>query len=769
MYFHKITHPYNFIPWQNDDQQKALRIRDLGENVFHLTIADSSRWSGEQFESLVQESELNFTGNSDCSVLLEDTGAFTVRGENESILSTYAPFPFGVLMDSWVWCFALTETMKFYGMGEKNIGFEKSGLRTKFWNADVWADFSTEEINNGVTDPMYASFPVLIIRREASWIALIVPTASPVYMDTGARQVIEGVADSGAGEQFFYLGASGSSPELYAAVAHDPLVLAAKVQRLCTTVPRPPLWSLGYHQSRWGYSTCDHLFALDEKFREHKIPCDGLWIDIDYMEGYRVFSLNREDFPDLGKNLTKLKEQGRRVVPILDPGVKADHAFPPCKEGLEKGIFCKTAEGKPYVGFVWPGASYFPDFSKQEGIRWWAERSAALATEGFDGFWIDMNDPSTGSMEPEVMLFRDGRLPHAAYHNGYGLGMAQATYEGLSAANPGRRPFLLTRSAAIGSSRYGALWTGDNVSNYHHLRKGIEMVLSLSISGMPFVGSDVGGFGGDAEKKNYIDWFKASYLLPFMRNHSADGTRVQEPWTFDEEVLRIVKTCIRARYSLLPYLYQQFIRQELEGMPIIRPMIFQFPEDERFINEAEEFMIGDDILQAPNLYEESHEGKRTLLIPEGRWVDLYDGTWLTGPSLHEVQETPDSLHLFIRSGAVIPFIADAEIGDSTEDISNSRICFLIASDPECRSGTISRFIFDDGISYRYRDGEEEVITVEVASTESGLEISCSERERLFYIIGEMSTVAVNGNLIKTVPCRLPISGMKGTNTTVVDQ
>ncbi len=768
MYFNKINHPFNFIGWEADQLSSSIDVADLGDNIFHVTVADSNRWGAVVPPSLIDETSVLGKEASDATLSVDAQGALSFDLSGVPLLVPHNALPFGVLKDKWVWCFKSEESLSFYGMGEKNVGLEKSGLRTKFWNTDVWADFATDDINNGFTDPMYASFPILIIRKKDHWFALIVPTASPVFMDTGARQVIEGVADTGSDDQYFYIGAEESSPELYLIADEDPLLLAAKIQRLCGVTPRPPLWALGYHQSRWGYSTCDHLHSLDASFKEHDIPCDGLWFDIDYMDGYRVFSLSDQVSPHLKEHLKRLKDHGRRVVPILDPGVKADHDFGPCRDGLEQDIFCKNPEGNPFVGFVWPGASYFPDFSLQKGREWWSSYTKELAEYGFEGFWIDMNDPSTGSVELEDMLFSDGSISHQAYHNAYGLGMAEATYDGVKASNPKLRPFTLTRSGTIGSSRYGAMWTGDNISNYHHLRKGLEMVLSLSISGMPFVGSDVGGFGGDASKKNYIDWFKTTYLLPFMRNHSADGTREQEPWTFDDETLQVVKRCLKTRYALIPYLYQQFITEESDGYPVVRPMIFQYPEDDRFVDNAQQFMIGGDLMQAPNLWEESFDTEHTALIPEGSWLDLSDGSWVTGPAEIKIEETSDALHLFMKEGAILPLTSHSESCSSTEDIDLSQVNFLLVLDPEkkeMRSQSLT-YIYDDGKTFEYKEGKQDQIRLTYIIEEGTLDITLEENKtsRVLYYTGNVDVIKVNGKGYLPEQGILPIDGM---NTSVM--
>lgn len=760
MYFNKIPHPYNFVPWTEDARKEcSLKLIDHGEDIFQVLLKDERRGEGNSCTSLIDATAINASAPSTQKVSLGKNGALWIEDDTAPVLSPHAELPFGVQNESWLWSFTIDPQMRFYGMGEKNIGFEKSGKRSRFWNTDVWADFADDQIANGITDPMYASFPVLIIKQPDLWIALILPTSAPVFMDTGARQVIEGVADSEGEQRFFYLGASGSSPEMYVLIDADPLELTGKIQRICGTVPRPPLWALGYHQSRWGYTSSEQLVSLDQRFCEHGIPCDGLWLDIDYMCDYRVFTIDESRFPDLDEVILQLSENGRRIVPILDPGVKVDRTYGICREGLENGFFCRTTEDRPFVGFVWPGASYFPDFQRQEVRSWWAAHSAELSSRGFPGFWIDMNDPSTGSVDPSGMLFDAGNLPHELYHNAYALGMAEATWNGLKTSSGHERPFVLSRSGTIGSSRYTALWTGDNISNYHHLEGGIQMILSLSISGMPFVGADVGGFGHDAWKENYIDWFKASYLLPVMRNHSADGTRPQEPWTFDEETLKITRGCIQARYRLLPYLYQQFIRLEKSGVPIIRPMIFQYPQDSRFEQEAAQFMIGEDLLQAPNLRAEGHGRAHEVIIPEGRWVDLYDGHMFTGPCETTVSESAEQLHLFARGAAVIPLTSPEVSLQSTADIDLSDVLFLIILDGQQDQEVHYSYLYDDGISDEYRQKGEESIELSITESDGKLRIRSNKPEIRIALLGQVESVTINDTVGKLSTEELPIPGM----------
>ncbi len=766
MYFQKIDHPYNFVPLPAGDRQKTYTVEDLGSDIFHVTVR-SPRW--DTHASLVDAKDPTGDASRYSAFFDEEGGVTILDPKGKKVLTPYDGLPFGVQRKKWLWCFSLDSTMRFYGMGEKNIGFEKSGIRTKFWNTDIWADFSDYDIAYGQTDPMYLSAATLLIHIGTFWLGVIVPSPYPVFMDTGARQVIEGVSETEQDHKFFYLGAAGSAPELYLFPGNDPLQIVGAMQQTAGVTPRPPLWSLGYHQSRWGYASIKDIHSLDKHFTEYDIPCDGLWLDIDYMDGYRIFSIKEDSFKDLKLQLAELKRRGRRVVPILDPGIKVDHDYPSCREGLQEDIFCKTGEGTPFVGFVWPGASYFPDFSLARARAWWAKKTARLAENGFDGFWIDMNDPSTGSSELENMLFSGGRASHESYHNAYGRGMMQATYEGLTACRPNLRPFVLSRSGCIGSSRYGAVWTGDNLSNYHHLRKNVEMILSLSLSGIPFAGSDIGGFGGNAEEQNFIDWYKCCYLFPFMRNHSADGTRNQEPWAFGPEVLAIVRTCISARYTLLPYLYQLFIEEERTGHPIIRPMLLHYPEDERFSKNAEQFMIGGSLLQAPNLWGAAEEkGIREVLIPEGAWVDLYDGAWTFGKETMTIDTSGDRLHLFMRAGAIIPLTFEPVTGGSTESIDLSASTMLIAPDVHSGKERSSSFLYhmDDGKSFAYLAGDEDEVAISYTVVNDTIAIDLKTIKQKtgrtyrfrFAILGDVQHVVVQGTAIKTSLEGIPVPG-----------
>ncbi|MCK5157056.1 MAG: hypothetical protein KAQ69_11545, partial [Spirochaetales bacterium] len=592
---------------------------------------------------------------------------------------------------------------------------------------DVWGDFSDDDGLFGITDPMYISIPYMLIYiNPNTWVGMLVHNPYPVFMDTGARQVIEGVKDSGQDESYFYAGSTDGIPDLYLIAGESPADVTRKLQKMCGRVPRPPLWALGYHQSRWGYGSAGDLEHLEEKLSELAIPCDGLWLDIDYMDEYRIFTFDENKLPDPAETFMAITDSsGRKIVPILDPGIKMEKDYTICREGTEDGMFCLTSECKPYVGFVWPGASHFPDFSLDKVKSWWAEKTGELVKLGVSGFWIDMNDPSTGSSELGEMRFSDGALSHESYHNQYANGMAQSVRKGLVDAEPGRRPFVLTRSGFIGINKYAAVWTGDNHSNYHHLRMAVEMELSLSLSGVPFAGSDIGGFGCDAEPENFIDWFKACFLFPFFRNHSADGTANQEPWAFGESVLETTREYIRARYAFRPYIYNLFIELERTGTPIIRPLLYEFSG---YFEQSSQFMVGDAVMQAPKL--EAGVAERVVSIPPGYWYDPYSGNWIAGSLDSETKvETGISgkgTPIYFREGSFVPLSRCADIGDPLTQID----LFVCAGGSSESSGT-GYYECDEGEGFDYIDGSVTIVEMTYHISGGALSVSINSRNTAY--------------------------------------
>jgi len=740
MYYHKIDHPKNFRVAALQQSEFNTSVDTFDTDTFRITVRNP-RWS-ENFSDMlgiVQATPIETV----CSYELrfEDRSMKIRNTENKStVLKGHEDLLFGVCKEKWLFCFELQDGDRFYGMGEKNIGFEKHAVRTKFWNTDVWADFAWSDIDHGSTDPMYASFPVLLLKRNDIWIGFMIPTSSVVFMDTGARQMIEGAKQATESVPFFYLGAQSGSPDMIISVASTAKDIVSRFTKLLGLPPVPPLWALGHHQSRWGYATVADAAEIDKQLLAHGIPCDAIWFDIDYLQEYRIFT--RSETPSMPQS-----PRQRKLVAILDPGIKAD-GYPIDKELLENNLACLNSEHLPYIGFVWPGASHFPDFYKPEATRWWKEKTAELAKTGFDAFWVDMNDPSTGSMELDEMCFDDGKIKHHDLHNWYALGMAKATWDGLKQAHPDKRPFLLSRSGMLGSHRYGALWTGDSISNYHHLAKNIEMILSMSLSTMAFVGSDIGGFGSDCSDELIVDWYRACLMVPLMRNHSADGTRRQEPWAFSTPVMNSIKQVIRMRYALLPYLYSLFHNLSTTGEPIWRPMIYE-SNDPVFEHETGQFFIGDALLQIVKL--KSGETKRELVLPEGLFLSLTDGTQIRSRTTIDFSKTP--IPLFVREGSFIPIaLVEDRLIATTADIDLSKPIMLYY--PGSAKHAAYTYWYDDKDGYE----KERSINIVADQKDNDLHIKVSTPCTLA-IAGKIDgNIMINNKEVQAVKKRLPLEG-----------
>ena len=730
-HFNKHFHPVNFVfAYRCDgktlaaaDDGYTLHIASTSDDLFHIearnerrrprdvrcetpVLADTSPWRG----GTAVGSRAALTISADAGMTLTaDGGDVLLRSE----LSQW----FGVSGPAWLFQFRRTDDMRFFGLGEKHTPFERSGRAFRFWNVDVWADQPMADVTHGDYDPDYLSVPYLIIQQGETFIGLLMDNPWPGVIATHQeKQAAQGLGIDLDYPPSIVMGAENGIPSLYCIYGPTLAELTRKLQRLIGTTPLPPLWALGYHQSRWGYRGREDLEGLADKFEEHEFPADGLWLDIDYMDGFRVFTFDPGSLPDPAGTVAALKDRGFRIVPILDPGVKRDPGYAVYDSGRDRGVFCRNPAGTDFMGIVWPGWTVFPDFSLAETRKWWAGHAKRFFETGFDGAWIDMNDPSTGPVDPMDMRFEEGKTEHAAFHNQYALLMARATRRGLEDARPDQRSFLLSRSGCTGSQKYAAHWTGDNFSNYHHLRRSIGKSLNLAMSGFPFNGPDVGGFGGHCTEKLLIDWVKAAFLFPFFRNHTMRGSRDQEPWAFSPRALEIVRRFVRLRYRLLPYLYNLFIRQEETGEAILRPLCYDFPDEAASLSEIDDqFMIGPWIMQAPFLDEEGEE--REVALPKGRWFRADAGEWIDGGGRITVRRRTETTPLFFREGALIPF-QPGEIKDNRKDL--GRIGLLCCIPPEYQNESRCRYSADDGLGLDYQKGGRTTIELTVRFQKSGL-------------------------------------------------
>lgn len=747
MLFHKTPYAANFrypdrfkdgkIEIGNTTLRAAVQAYE-GE-IYHIQVVSGEHWNEDRnLVPLLPPAEIEGGG------YLSVGGKFELilrDAKGKILLETIEGMGFGVCGKQSIFTFAYDKKMRFYGMGEKTFGrMELSHIRSRFWNVDALGDHPGQVWGEHSADPYYVSVPYLIVRQGKTYLGLLLHNPYETWVDTGTDPSFFGTEDQ---NRKIVLGAEDGMPSLWIIVGPSLAELTRKLQKLVGVTPRPPLWALGYHQCRWEYKGEQHLLNLDQHMTKHQIPNDGLWLDIDYMEGYRVFTYSKDAFPKgVPGTLKKLQASDRKVVPIIDPGVKLEKGFPMYEEGLKEGHFCLTPEGQPFVGFVWPGETVFPDFSKASVREWWAGYCKKFREEGFAGAWVDMNDPSTGAVDPYAMLFHDGQWSHGAFRNQYALGMQMATRDGFLKARPNERPFVLSRSGYTGTSRFAAIWTGDNVSNRFYLKGSITCSVSLGLSGIPFNGPDVGGFMNDTTEELMVDWVKSGFLFPFFRNHSGGSHRRQEPWTFSKRGLGIITHYTQLRYKLLPYLYQLFVAQERDGDPILRPAQYHFPGGEL---ADDMFMVGPSILQAP-----CNDGtrKREVKLPGKDWFDARWGKWVNGNLL--VECGPIDTPLYFADKSIIPSLPGVRT-DNRKDLRDVEFhIFLKEGQAE------AHYTFDDGQSFDYQAGKESVLEVRAVLQGGTLKVDTrvlnegfgNLKSTKFYFYGDAKGIHLNGDVVK---------------------
>jgi len=732
MHFHKYPHPSNFefpgkITANHNFKTRQgtyhLTVRATADDIYHLQI------TGKGWEKNESQAGLRFPRASKEHAGKQTELHFSPQGglrlktkDGQLLLSSLPKRFFGQQGQGSIFEFVRTPHDQFYGLGEKWSGLEHSNKTVKFWNTDIWSDFNPESFINGkpAPDPTYVSIPYLIVKRGNTYLGLLLDNPYATYISTRFTSSIAGQMETESRNGAIYLAAEKGQPNLYIIYGPSLAELTRKLQKLIGTTPLPPAWALGYHQCRWGYKSEADLLNLDRNFRKHAIPVDGLWLDIDYMDGYRVFTFADKHFPNPRRAAAKLKKLGRKIIPILDPGVKFEKGCRVYDSGHRVRAFCQNQQGGEYVGLVWPGETVFPDFSLKSTRDWWAGEVRDFASLGIHGAWLDMNDPSTGPSDNVDMLFDHGQKNHDSYHNQYALGMAMASRQGFLEAHPGERPFMLCRSGSTGINRYTAIWTGDNYSNYHHLKNSIATTLNLALSGVPFNGPDAGGFGGDTFPELIRDWYKAGFLFPVLRNHSIINSRQQEPWAFDRKTLDVLRHYIRLRYRFRPYLYQLFAEHERTGEAILRPLFYDFKDSPKlplgFIDD--QFLVGPHILQAP--FVEPNQKSRHVVLPgKNNWYDVSEGRWTKGDQKITVAAKPLATPLYIRDGAILPLARLAE-GDHAFNGKLVDFHIYLSGDGTART----RYVFDDGHSFAYqKEGKRSEVEIIAQRTGASLAIT----------------------------------------------
>ncbi|CAE5968902.1 unnamed protein product [Arabidopsis arenosa] len=504
--------------------------------------------------------------------------------------------------------FEFSPGTSFYGTGEVSGQLERTGKRVFTWNTDAWG------YGSGTTS-LYQSHPwVLVVLPTGETLGVLADTTRKCEIDLRNEGIIRIISPT-------------SYPIITFGPFSSPTAVLESLSHAIGTVFMPPKWALGYHQCRWSYMSDKRVAEIAQTFRDKKIPSDVIWMDIDYMDGFRCFTFDKERFPDPNALAKDLHNNGFKAIWMLDPGIKQEEGYV-YDSGSKNDVWISRADGKPFIGEVWPGPCVFPDYTNSKTRSWWANLVKEFVSNGVDGIWNDMNEPAvfkvvTKTM-PENNIHRGdddlgGVQNHSHYHNVYGMLMARSTYEGMELADKNKRPFVLTRAGFIGSQRYAATWTGDNLSNWEHLHMSISMVLQLGLSGQPLSGPDIGGFAGNATPRLFGRWMGVGAMFPFCRGHSEAGTDDHEPWSFGEECEEVCRAALKRRYQLLPHFYTLFYIAHTTGAPVAAPIFFADPKDSRLRTVENGFLLGPLLIYASTL---SSQGSHELqhILPRGIWL-----------------------------------------------------------------------------------------------------------------------------------------------------
>lgn len=643
-----------------------------------------------------------------------------------SLPAESGPIPF-LTPDGNGWQLTLSEQAAVYGLGEMPRGINKRGWHYIANNTDE-SRHSEDKLS------FYGAHNFLLVRDGSTCFGLFVDFPGKVYYDIGYSR-----------HDLLSFHTETPDYDLYLLSGGNENAICREFRTLIGRSYIPPRWAFGLAQSRWGYKTEEDVREVARQYKEHDLPLDMICMDIEYMQDYADFTVNKERFPDLTKLSADLKAQGIRLVPIIDAGVRVDPNDSTCTEGLEKGYFCKKADGTPFVAAVWPGKAYFADFLRPEVREWFGHKYKALTDCGIEGFWNDMNEPSLfysperlraflddmaalrekDNIEQEEFFPRvvggamglmnspadyasfyheaDGRkIRHDQVHNLYGGSMTRAAGEAFADLRPGQRTLLYSRSSFIGSHRYGGIWLGDNNSSWAQLLANIQMMPSVQMCGFLYSGADLCGFSSDTTPDLALRWLEFGLLTPLMRNHSAVGTRMQEYYRFPE-VLPAVRNMIRLRYALLPYLYSEFMKAALENTSYFRPLAFDYPDDPDAREVEDQLLLGEGLMVAPVYVQNAHG--RHVYLPEPmkllrlRAVDDYDEEILPAGH-HYIRCALDEMLLFIRPGHIIPVAQPANNTAELDDASLTLWSFL----PNGESAEY-RMYRDDGVTTEYERKE----------------------------------------------------------------
>jgi alpha-glucosidase len=623
---------------------------------------------------------------------------------------------------------SIQKNERFIGLGEKTGGLDRRGQSYVNWNTDYFG-YPVD------ADPLYLSTPF--------YMGVLENRVYGIFFDNSHKSTFNFGCSN---ERFSYFQAEDGEMNYYVFAGASVAKILDRYTWLTGRIELPPKWSLGFQQCRYSYYPYPEVLNAARTFREKHIPADVLYLDIHYMDAYKVFTWHPERFPDPKGLLAQLKEMGFNVVVILDPGVKREQGYQAYDQGKEKNLFVQYPDGTEYNGQVWPGWSAFPDFTNEQAREWWGELMKGLTDVGLEGFWNDMNEPAAwGQHLPDLIEFDyEGEgATHKKARNVYGMQMAKSTVEGAKKHLNGRRPFVLTRAGFCGVQRYAAVWTGDNVSTDEHMLAGVRLINSMGLTGVSFAGYDVGGFAGEASPDLFARWISLGAFSPFFRSHSMVNSRDSEPWSFGEEVEDISRNYIRLRYRLMPYIYSCFHQSAVNGMPVARSLAIDYTFDKKIYEGPydNQYLFGPSILVIPA---DSVSRFHKAYFPEGNWVNIYTDEISNGGREAVLEYGKETLPVFVKAGSILL------MQNAVESLLKEKSSDLLEVHVYPGSDASFNYYEDDGETYAYRSGNKlnRVFTIhgnelKIHSSEGDFE-SHFKTFRIYLHCRNVKTLMVNG-------------------------
>ena len=618
----------------------------------HYAIVKAD-WPPVQIEILETSAGIQLTSSAIQAAISRD-GAVQIRDNQDRLLRYELPPSFQIIQpnslhpaQSRCTSQAMLEPGEFLaGLGEHSgpVGLRQRNF--SLWNTDPGGAHGPH------SDPLYMPLPVYLSLRTTG--------SSLIFFENSSRARFEFDTPTSPSKA---LAAFESGDLCWYLFAGPPARALERFSELTGRPALPPRWSLGYHQSRWGYKTAEDIRQVVTGFAEHGFPLDVIHLDIDYMDGFRVFTVDDQRFPDLATLSAELHAKSIRLVTIIDPGVKQDQNYPIYQQGLSGRHFAQLPGNKPLRAMVWPGKCAFPDFTNPTTRQWWGDCYQFLLDSGVDGIWHDMNEPAAFSASGELTLplaaqhdLDGGGGDHLQAHNLYGMQMNRAGWEGLDRLRPERRPWILSRSGWVGNARYAWNWTADVETSWENLQQTIATLLGMGISGIPFTGSDIGGFTADPSPELYLRWFQMAAFHTLMRTHSAVGAAPRHPWTFGEPYTTFLSETLRLRKRLLPYLYTQAWIASQTGAPLVRPLFWIEPDNPILWPVDDAFLFGEALLAAPVC--KAGISARSVTLPSGTWFDYWTDEILVGPGTLQRPVSLEYIPLLVRDMTMLPTVEE---------------------------------------------------------------------------------------------------------------